>query len=50
MGPEGEETWFDSGQVAPARQDAGKWIQYRLALGAVNALSTPRVTEVSVLY
>jgi hypothetical protein len=29
---------------------SGPWIQYRLALGAVNAARTPRVREVSVSY
>ena len=29
---------------------AGKWIQYRLALGATNSGSSPRVREVRVEY
>ena len=29
---------------------AGQWVQYRLALGAVNSGRTPRVTEVAVTY
>ncbi len=50
MGPQGESTWFESGQTVPPGRDGGQWIQYRLALGATNAVSTPRVTEVSVQY
>ena len=29
---------------------AGRWVQYRLALGAVNGGNTPRVSEVRVSY
>jgi hypothetical protein len=50
QGPRGPESWFEEGErLAPGRL-SGPWIQYRLALGATNAVSTPRVREVSVTY
>jgi len=36
--------------VIAAGRFSGPWIQYRLALGAVNAARTPRVREVSLSY
>ena len=38
--------------VAPeeAANHPGKWLQYRLTLGADKGMSTPRVTEVTVVY
>ena len=50
IGPEGEESWFDNHREAQAEEWTGRWVQYRLALGAVNSGSTPRVTEVEVEY
>jgi len=42
--------WQDAG-VIPGRQlQNSKWIQYELALGAVNGLRSPRLTEVSVYF
>ena len=49
-GPAGEGSWFESDQPAPADAFRGRWVQYRLALGAVNGGNTPRVTEVRVSY
>ncbi len=49
-GPDGPGTWFVNGQAVDGGARAGQWVQYRLALGAVNAVATPRVTEVSVEY
>lgn len=49
-GPDGPGTWFVTGQAVNGGSRAGQWVQYRLALGAVNAVATPRVTEVSVEY
>jgi hypothetical protein len=49
IGAEGEGSWFENHQEMRS-QRAGAWIQYRLALGAVNGGSTPRVTEVEVHY
>ncbi|WP_409344256.1 FG-GAP repeat domain-containing protein [Paenibacillus sp. MBLB4367] len=49
QGPDGTvEAWFDNGQGAPGLRQTGRWVQYRLALGAVNGGNSPRVTEVRV--
>lgn len=45
QGPQGEDTWYETPQPVSV-PCAGSWIQYRLALGAANGGSTPRVTEV----
>ena len=50
MGPLGAGTWFENGQSAESFHTVGSWVQYRLALGAVNGGCTPRVTEVTVEY
>ncbi|MYC95995.1 MAG: hypothetical protein F4X14_13625 [Caldilineaceae bacterium SB0661_bin_32] len=50
QGSDGDATWFESPQVAGALNQSGQWVQYRLALGASNACSTPRVTAVDVHY
>jgi hypothetical protein len=50
VGPDGAGTWFANGQAMDRAGLAGRWLQYRLALGAANGLSTPRVTEVSIEY
>ena len=50
IGPAGEESWFENAQGLKAALGVGKWVQYRLALGATNSLSTPRVTEVRLSY
>jgi hypothetical protein len=49
-GPDGADTWFTNGQRVDGRPQAGTWMAYRLALGATNAVATPRVTEVSIEY
>ena len=50
MGPDGPESWFDNHQAVAAKTFAGKWAQYRLALGAMNSGGTPRVTAVNIHY
>jgi hypothetical protein len=50
LGPAGVSSWFANGDAVEATAFAGYWLQYRLALGAANALSTPRVTSVEVAY
>jgi hypothetical protein len=50
QGAHGAGSWFANGDRIAAGQFSGPWIQYRLALGAVNAACTPRVREVSVPY
>ncbi|MBI4026031.1 MAG: VCBS repeat-containing protein [Verrucomicrobia bacterium] len=50
LGPRGANSWF--GNRSPIRRihQAGRWMQYRLALGAVNGGNTPRVRQVTVGY
>ena len=50
QGSGGVDTWFEPNQSAEAADQTGPWLQYRLALGAVNSGNTPRVTEVNVFY
>jgi hypothetical protein len=50
IGPAGPGSWFENGQAVSPRSLAGEWVQYRLALGAINAVATPRITEVVVEY
>ncbi|SDD24639.1 Repeat domain-containing protein [Paenibacillus sp. UNCCL117] len=50
QGDEGAGTWFGNGHTAMARPVKGRWAQYRLALGAINSGSTPRVSEVRLSY
>jgi hypothetical protein len=49
QGPAGADTWYENG-AATAAGPAGGWVQYRLALGAVNAGLTARVHEVRLHY
>lgn len=49
-GPDGPGSWLANHQPVHDAAFAGKWIQYRLALGAVNGVSSPRIAEVSVEY
>jgi len=39
--------WFDNGATMDM---PGRWVQYHLALGAVNAVSTPRIKQVDISY
>ncbi len=43
-------SWFENGDRTSTDRFSGPWIQYRLALGAINAARTPRVHKVSVSY
>ena len=49
-GPTGSDSWFENGAAVPDETTPGGWAQYRLALGAVNSGSTPRVAAVNVHY
>lgn len=42
--------WFDLGDKIDGEVGVGKWVQYKLALGAINSLRTPRVTNVRVEF
>lgn len=46
-GPKGPDTWSENGDTLPETAQ-GRWIQYRLALGATNSLGTPRITRVDL--
>ncbi len=50
QGPSGEDSWYERPGQASLPWDTGGWIQYRLALGAVNGGSTPRVMEVRLEF
>ena len=50
QGPSAENSWFEDGSVIETGRGAGPWIQYRLALGALNSGRTPRLHEVRILF
>ena len=52
VGPEGQDSRFEDGDECRglANGRKGQWLQYRLALGAVNGGCTPRIKEVRVHY
>jgi hypothetical protein len=50
QGPSDSRPWFDSGDSARNLRPQGPWMQYRLALGALNAGCTPRVRQVVVHF
>jgi hypothetical protein len=49
-GPDGEGSWYTAAQPIPVETAVGGWIQYRLALGALNGCGSPRVQEVVLTY
>ena len=49
-GSEGPDSGFENAQKVNAAAFRGKWVQYRLALGAVSGGGTPRVSEVRIGY
>ena len=49
QGPDGRDGWFDAGRPAGRLHHTGRWIQYRLALGAASG-GSPRVSSVEVEY
>jgi len=50
IGPDGEGSWFTDDKSKLGVLQSELWVQYRLALGAKNSGSTPRITSVSVCY
>ena len=50
QGPLSYGGWFTNGQNAERIHQTGNWIQYRLALGAVNGGNSPRIKSVEVEY
>jgi hypothetical protein len=49
-GPGGPGTWFERPGETPASRPHGRWLQYRLALGAPVSCGSPRVRAVEVRY
>ncbi|WP_168735695.1 FG-GAP repeat domain-containing protein [Cohnella fermenti] len=50
QGPDGTaDSWYGNGAESSAPL-AGPWIQYKLALGALNSGGTPRVSEIRLIY
>ena len=47
-GPGGPGSRYERGDAIPDGAARGRWLQYRLALGAEKSLRTPRVTEVRI--
>ncbi len=48
QGPKGEGSWWENYQQVEGVK--GKWVQYRLALGARQCGASPRVREVAIYY
>ena len=48
QGPEGDGSWWKKYQRVAGLK--GKWVQYRLALGARQCGASPRVREVAIFY
>ncbi len=48
QGPNGSAKWLTNGQKVGRLRQRGRWVQYRLALGAVNGGNSPRVKSVRV--
>jgi hypothetical protein len=49
LGPDGIGSWYRNGDMCNSQMEEG-WLQYRLALGAVNGLTSPRISEVAITY
>ena len=47
-GPGGASGWFENGADVRIAESSGPWVQYKLALGAINSGGTPRVAAVKV--
>ncbi len=50
QGSDGVDTWFSEPTESAGIVLTGKFVQYRLALGAINGCNTPRVKSVTVHY
>jgi len=48
--PDSGDGWYENGDDVGGHGSDGRWTQYRLALGAVNGVASPRITEVRVHY
>ena len=49
-GPQSNRDYFENDQSIAMMQHGHRWVQYRLALGAINGLRTPRITVVELTY
>ena len=47
-GPDGGPGWFERPQSVRSGAFTGRWVQYRLTLGSINSLNTPRLSKVVV--
>lgn len=50
IGYDGAGTWFDNNAEIKNISSPVEWVQYRLALGSVNGMDTPRVKSVEISY
>ena len=50
VGPAGPDSWWEGDGMSRGIRLKGRWVQYRLVLGATNSVATPRVREVSVHF
>ena len=50
FGSGGLGSWYENGQAVSHLRHTDRWIQYRLALGALHGGSSPRVRRVAVRY
>jgi hypothetical protein len=50
IGPSDNEDWFKRREEEVAARNRGRWVQYRLAMGAANGGLSPRITAVSVHF
>ena len=49
-GPNTTADWFDNDQQITDAGDSGPWLQFRLALGALHSLRTPRIRAVKITH
>ena len=50
LGPDGSDSWYENGDSLRPNTSGMRWLQYRLALGAINSLRSPRISAVSISY
>jgi len=50
LGINGPDSWLNNCESIKKAKKFGPWVQYRLALGAVNCGNTPRISEVMIEY
>lgn len=50
LGKNGNNSWFETSGSFDIDAPKGRWVQYKLALGAINGCNTPRISEVRIAY